>query len=126
LTFETYAERLTAVRQRFAITLHARLETIEAALPRLAGTGRDTAAAVAAAHHQVHVLCGLAPTVGFSRIGRTARKIERVLLEPFRSGRGLTRHEVEQVQNSLDILRAEAKIELNDAQVRGAQQAVEN
>jgi hypothetical protein len=111
VTVDEYAERLAAVRQRFTAKLNARLDAVEAALPRLAGQGPDAVTAVEAAHHQVHLLCGLAPTVGFARIGDAARKVERLLLEPFRNARALTGAEVEQLKSGLATLRAEANRE---------------
>lgn len=127
MTVESYAERMEAARRRFAATLNARLTAVEDALPHLAGTGPDVAAAVTAAHRHMHLLCGLAPTVGFSRIGRAARRIERILLDPFRTGRGLTTQEMDELKRSLATLRAETQIELSAASPdRQAAQGAEN
>lgn len=113
VTADAYTERLAEVRQRFSSKLSARLQTVEAALPHLAGNGPDVVEAVSSAHHQIHLLCGLAPTVGFPRTGQAARKIERLLIDPVRNKCGLSDRDVEQLKSELDALRAVAQAEMS-------------
>jgi Hpt domain len=105
---DLFAERLDGVRRRFAAKLPARLDEIDAALPELMGEGGSVAAAVYAAHRKVHDLCGIGPTLGFKATGQAARLCEKILLQPSRGERGLTKQELACLKEGLVTLRAAA------------------
>lgn len=111
MTADLFAERLAAVRARFTARLDARLAAIEAVLPQVCGGGENAFAASAAAHHQLHELCGLAPTVGFPQTGRAARAMEQLLLPAVRAKRGLAATEAAALAGGLEKLRAAARAE---------------
>jgi hypothetical protein len=113
---DPFAEKLAAVRKRFAAKLTGRIAEIDAALPALTGISSDTAGKVYEAHRKVHDLCGLGPTLGFDATGKAARICERVLLQPSRGERGLTEQELAQLKEGLAGLRAAAS---NDFQLTG-------
>lgn len=108
---DEFAQRLAVVRKRFAAKLAARIRDTEAALPILDQDGRTGVEALDATHRCIHELCGIGPTVGFEDTGRTARVLERILLEPVRVGRALSRAEVDDVRSGIDALRAAAQAE---------------
>jgi hypothetical protein len=112
---DQFAERLAGVRKRFAARLAGRLAEIDAALPGLAGEGAAVATAVYEAHRKVHDLCGVGPTLGFNAIGKAARSVERILLQPSRAERGLTEQEVAHLREGLLALRAAAESDLQSA-----------
>jgi hypothetical protein len=97
---DPFAEKLAAVRKRFAAKLTGRIAEIDAALPELTGISSDTAGKVYDAHRKVHDLCGLGPTLGFDATGKAARICERILLQPSRGERGLTEQELAQLRGA--------------------------
>jgi chemotaxis protein histidine kinase CheA len=109
---DEFAQRMAAVRRRFASKLESRLSDLEATVPALAAGGSETTAHVFTAHRNVHDLCGLGPTLGFDAIGKAARVVERVLLAPSRERRGPTDEEMVLVREGLRGLRAVAQAEL--------------
>jgi hypothetical protein len=106
---DEFAERLAVIRKRFAAKLVTRISDTEAALPALSGATPDVAETVAATHRCIHELCGIGPTVGFDATGRAARLMERILLEPSRSGRSLREEEIAGLRSGLEELRNAAR-----------------
>lgn len=106
---DEFAERLAVIRKRFAAKLVTRIGETEAALPTLTAGSPNVAAAVATTHRCIHEFCGIGPTVGFDATGRAARTMERILLEPSRSGRGLTAVEIDGLRAGLEELRNAAR-----------------
>jgi hypothetical protein len=107
------------VRARFAGKLESRIAAIEDALPHVCGVKEACIASVVKAHHQLHELCGLAPTVGFPETGRAARSMERLLLPPAREKRGLTAEEAVILRSGLKQLRAASLAEIGGAENAG-------
>lgn len=101
---DQFAERLAIIRKRFAAKLVTRISDTEAALPTLVGDAPGVAEAVATTHRCIHELCGIGPTVGFDATGRAARTMERILLEPCRTQRGLTAEEIAGLRAGLEDL----------------------
>ena len=106
---DEFAERLAVIRKRFATKLVTRINDTEAALPTLAGDAPGVTEAVATTHRCIHELCGIGPTVGFDATGRAARTMERILLEPSRSGRSLSAEEIAGLRAGLVELRNAAR-----------------
>ena len=106
MAVDQFAERLAKIRTRFAANLPGKIESVERALPLLAGEGDAVGALLATAHRSVHELCGIAPTVGFPATGRAARTVERILLQPLRAKRGLTDAELASARQELEGLRS--------------------
>jgi hypothetical protein len=111
MSTDQFADRMAAIRARFAAKLTAKIEETNAALPSLAGADGDVIEAVAATYRRIHDLCGVGPTVGFLETGRAARNLDAVLIGPFRAARGLTPDEVAKLKEGLDALRAAAQID---------------
>jgi hypothetical protein len=106
------ADRIAVVRMRFANRLAAKIADTSTALPALAGEVPGAAAAVTTAYRRFHEMCGIAPTIGFDEIGRAARTLDTLLIEPFRAERGLTANEMIKLTDGLEALRAAARIEI--------------
>ena len=109
---DQFAERIAAIRLRFASKLATKIEETDAALPHLAGAGGDVVDAVATTYRRIHDLCGVGPTVGFVETGQAARSLDAILIGPFRAARGLTDDEVARLKEGLDALRAAALIDI--------------
>jgi hypothetical protein len=109
---DVFAERLATVRQRFASTLEAKINEACAALPHLSGDDPAAVEKLAGIYHQIHGICGVGPTVGFAASGKAARRVEDILLPPFRAKRGLTTDETDGLQKELVALRVAAQTEL--------------
>ncbi len=110
---DQFAERFTAVKQRFAAKLDARIGELEAGIPAL--ESGDTIELLAALHRRAHDLCGIGPTVGFFATGQAARAIEQLLLTALKAGRTLTHDEIELLRTRLVALRAAANAEVGSA-----------
>jgi hypothetical protein len=107
---DLFAERLAAVRQRFAAKLDARIADIEAAMPAL--RGGDGGETLARAHRRAHDLCGVGPTMGFVATGKAARAIEQIMLAALKADRPLAPDEVARVTDGLAALRSAAASEI--------------
>jgi chemotaxis protein histidine kinase CheA len=116
---DQFEERLAKVRLRFASTLQAKITDINEALPHLLRQEAPAMQKLADVYRQVHELCGIAPTLGFVATGKAARNAEVILLLPFRSKRGLTADEGENVQKALEALGAAAQSELQSIHHHG-------
>jgi hypothetical protein len=112
MSADKFAERIAAIRVRFASKLATKIEETDAALPHLIGAGGDVVAAVAITYRRIHDLCGVGPTVGFVETGQAARSLDAILIGPFRAGRGLTDDEAARLKEGLDALRTAALIDI--------------
>jgi HPt (histidine-containing phosphotransfer) domain-containing protein len=112
---DIFAERLAAVRKRFAANLDTKMRAIAAAAPALSGADMDTANKVATVHHLLHELCGLAPTVGFPQTGQAARSMEQILRPAVQGKRGLNAQESAAFQHGLEKLGMATQSELHGA-----------
>jgi chemotaxis protein histidine kinase CheA len=110
LMSDTFADRMAAVRQRFAVQLDARIAAIETAMLRRSDDDLDD---LAQAHRDAHHLCGVGATLGFVGTGTAARSIERILLAAVKAGRALTDDEVPCLRAGIARLRATANVELH-------------
>jgi len=68
-------------------------------------------------HRSDHEMCGTGPIVGFIATGQAARSIEKILIQPLRTKRGLTATEVAAVQERIVTLRADAHKDMQAANV---------
>jgi HPt (histidine-containing phosphotransfer) domain-containing protein len=113
---DLFAERLAAVRTRFAGMLGARIDEIEATVPELGREGAQET--LARAHRRAHDLCGVGPTMGFVLTGQAARTIEQVMLAALKANRPLTGDEVERVTDGVAALRSAASAETNPLEIK--------
>jgi HPt (histidine-containing phosphotransfer) domain-containing protein len=104
---DRFEMRMTEIRNRFAAKLFAKIVETEAALADLCGEF----ASVKAAYQRFHEMAGIAPTIGFGEIGKAARALDTILIEPYRAARTLTQAELAQTQEALAALRVAADIE---------------
>ncbi|HZS63426.1 MAG TPA: Hpt domain-containing protein [Xanthobacteraceae bacterium] len=109
---DPFAERLAKVRRRFASTLAGKIDASIAALPKLSCAEAASVALVADAYQEMHRICGVAPTVGFTATGKAARGTEDVLIAAFRGKRALSGEEAGRLQEALARLKAAASDEL--------------
>ncbi len=113
MSSDHFAERFAAVRERFAANLDARIDEIEAAVPRLgSGAALD---AIERVHRRTHDLCGIGPTMGFVATGQAARAVERLLLAPLKAGRALTKEELALLPDCIAALRNAARTDTKPA-----------
>jgi hypothetical protein len=107
-----YAERIAAIRLRFASRLAAEIDETTAALPILADAVATSGQAVAVVYRRFHSMCGIAPTLGFERVGRAAQVLDSILVQPFRAERGLTADEMAKFRQDLAAFQAAAHVDI--------------
>jgi hypothetical protein len=115
LQADEFAERLARIRQRFAASLHSKLDDSFAALPVLSDTGAEAIEAIVVTHRRLHEMCGIAPSIGFIATGTAARTAESLLREAVNAMRPLTADEVAAFTSTLDRLRAAAQSDLQSS-----------
>ncbi len=108
----TFDARMDRIRVRFAIKLVDNIQRTETTLTRMTGDGRDAAEAVATAYRWLHEVCGVAPTLGFKVIGRSARLCTAILAGPFWARRKLSADELFRLTECVRFLRGEARREM--------------
>jgi chemotaxis protein histidine kinase CheA len=109
---DQFSERLDAIRIRFASALEGKIKDTYAELPHLSEAGVDAVNVVANAYRRIHGICGVGPMVGFAATGRAARAVEDVLIDAYRSQRGLTAAETARLEQTFGLLAAAAWAEL--------------
>jgi HPt (histidine-containing phosphotransfer) domain-containing protein len=105
---EEFDERLERVRRRFTAALDGRITAAWSAAEKLSAAGDEAADIVITAHRLLHDMCGIAPTLGFAAIGKTARAAQDVLRAAAKERRALTASELAAFTNALEKLRAAA------------------
>jgi proteasome assembly chaperone (PAC2) family protein len=108
---DLFAERIAAVRQRFADRLDGRIDVIASAMQQ--SGGGDGLAALVLAHREAHGLCGVGATLGYVETGKAARSIERTLLAAVKAERTLDDDEILQLRDGIALLRSTATAELS-------------
>lgn len=111
MSVDQFAERIAVIRRRFASRLATTLAEVDPASSALVGDGADVDT-VAATYRRIHDVCGTGPTIGFTASGQAARKLDAVLIGPFRAQRGLTVGEVAELKSGLHALRLAAEIDM--------------
>jgi chemotaxis protein histidine kinase CheA len=106
---DDYADRMAALRQRFATQLDSRIAGMETAMLQREDDDLDD---LAQAHRDAHHLCGVGATLGFVGTGTVARTIERILLAAVKAGRALTDDELPRLRAGIALLRSTASAEL--------------
>lgn len=106
---DDFADRITALRQRFAAQLDSRIAGMEIAMLQREDDDLDD---LAQAHRDAHHLCGVGATLGFVGTGTVARSIEQLLLAAVKAGRALTDDEVPCLRAGIALLRSTASAEL--------------
>jgi chemotaxis protein histidine kinase CheA len=109
---DLFADRMAALRQRFADQLASRIDGIETAMLQIEDDDLDD---LARAHRDAHHLCGVGATLGFVQTGEVARSIEQLLLAAAKSGRTLNDDEVPVLRAGIALLRTTANAEMQAA-----------
>jgi hypothetical protein len=109
---DQFSERLGAIRIRFASALEGKIKDTYAELPHSSEAGVDAVNVVANAYRRIHGICGVGPMVGFAATGLAAKAVEDVLIDAYRSQRGLTAAETARLEQTLGLLAAAARAEL--------------
>jgi hypothetical protein len=113
VTGDLFAERIAAVRQRFANKLDGRIDVIASAMQQ--SGGGDGLAALVLAHREAHGLCSVGATLGYVETGKVARSIERMLLAAVKAERTLADDEILRLRDGVALLRSTATAELCSA-----------
>jgi hypothetical protein len=103
-----FASRIDMIRARFVLKLADRIQQTDAALSQMADGGSRAVDAVATAYRWFHDVSGIGPTFGFEATGREARSCADILLDPFRTRRGLSPDELASLTNGLETVRIAA------------------
>lgn len=116
---DEFNKRIARIRQRFAAALPQKIDGGFAALPRLAESDADAIELLVVTHRNLHEMCGVAPSIGFTATGVAARAAETVLRGPAKSKRPLTPQEVVAYREAIEKLREAAQSELESIRGRG-------
>lgn len=111
---DRFVDRLAKVRARFVSSVEGKLRDTYETFPNLLG-GSAAADTLADTYRRIHGICGVAETVGFVQTGRTARKLDSILLEAHHARRGLTPEEMTLAGKALHALRDATRLELQSA-----------
>jgi curved DNA-binding protein CbpA len=114
--FET---RLARVRHRFAITLESKIEDAVISANIMSRGNDSLIKHLSDSYRNLHGICGIGPTVGFSATGEAARTAEGTLMQAYREGRRLTETETLNLKKALERLRVAAASELRLMYQRG-------
>jgi hypothetical protein len=114
--FET---RLARVRHRFATTLESKIKGAVVSLDRMSHSQGGVIKHIADSYRNLHGICGIGPTVGFTATGEAARAAEGVLIQAHHEKRGLNEREVMGLKKALENLRVAATLELRLMYQRG-------
>ena len=111
-----FALRIDKIRARFALRLAGKIQETDAALSRMVGGGSDAVEAVAVAYRWFHDVSGTGLTLGFKMTGQEASNCAAILVDPFRSGRGLSPDELASLTITLEALRIAALQEVQSSE----------
>jgi hypothetical protein len=114
--FET---RLARVRHRFATTLESKIKDAVVSIDRMTRGGGEVTKHISDSYRDLHGICGIGPTVGFSATGEAARTAEGFLMQAHHEKRGLREGEVICLKKALESLRVAAAAELRLMYQRG-------
>ncbi|WP_315782192.1 MULTISPECIES: hypothetical protein [unclassified Bradyrhizobium] len=101
--------RLAVVRGRFSVRLVERLQQAAIDLVRMREDEATSAEMVAKTYCWIHEICGIASTIGFGAVGEAARACDIILVEPYRSRRGLETEELNELTKHFGRLRTAAE-----------------
>jgi len=110
MTEDIFAQRVAAIRQRFAARLDDRIGVIASAVPQPGC--EDGLDILAIAHREAHGLCGIGHTLGFVGTGQVARSLERLLLAALTAERTLSDDESVHLREGITLLRSTASAEM--------------
>ncbi len=108
-----FVARIDRIRTRVALKLAHNIQQTYAALSQMTGDGNDAVDAVATAYRWFHDISGIGPTLGFEATGRQARSCAAIVVDPFRTQRGLSPDELALLTSGLEFLRIAALNETN-------------
>lgn len=106
-----YAARIAEIRTRFSKRLDTEITATGAALEELTGSSEDVACAVAVVYRRFHSVCGIGGTLGFGETGKAARRLDAILVGPYRDHRGLNRDEIDRLREGLESIRITSRTE---------------
>jgi len=107
-----FTERLARVRHRFVSSLESKIDSVYAAMPKLAGEGTAVAEVVDENYRRIHGIVGVSPSVGFFATGRVARTVVNILSPARCARRGLKSDEIDSLKDALHALREASHQEL--------------
>jgi hypothetical protein len=114
--FET---RLARVRHRFATTLESKIKDAVVSAGRMSHGYGGATKHISDSYRDLHGICGIGPTVGFTATGEAARTAEGALMQAHHEKRGLNEREVISLKRALESLRVAAASELRLMYQRG-------
>lgn len=115
---DQFESRLARVRHRFATTLEGKITNAVVTADHMS-CSVDGVTQVSESYRNLHGICGIGPTVGFTATGEAAQVAEAALIQAYRESRGLTQTEVLSLKKALERLRVAAELELRLMYQRG-------
>jgi hypothetical protein len=111
--------RLAKVRHRFAVSLESKIKRAAVSIHSISSSDDDVVNQISHYYRDLHGMCGIGPTVGFTATGEAARAAELVLTEALREKRGLNEKETLRLKGAIEQLQRAAESELRSMYQRG-------
>lgn len=86
---DQFEVRLARVRHRFATTLESKVKDAVVAAESMADSHEGGTKQISDCYRDLHSICGIGPTVGFTATGEAARAAEGTLMQAPHENRGL-------------------------------------
>jgi hypothetical protein len=116
---DQFESRLAIVRHRFATTLESKIKDAVVSVDRMTHGHGGVTKQISDSCRDLHGICGIGPTVGFTATGEAARTAEGTLMQAHHEKRGLSEREVISLKKALEKLRIAAASELRLMYQRG-------
>jgi hypothetical protein len=116
---DQFESRLAIVRHRFATTLESKIKGAILSVALMTHGRAGVTTCISDSYRDLHGICGIGPTVGFTATGEAARAAEATLLPAHHEKRGLSEREVTGLKRALEDLRKAAASELRLMYQRG-------
>ena len=109
---DQFEVRLARVRHRFATTLESKVKDAVVSAESMADSHEGGTRQISDCYRDLHSICGIGPTVGFTATGEAARAAEGTLMQAHHENRGLNETEVISLKIALESLQVAAASEL--------------
>ena len=119
MSVDLFELRLAKVRHRFAVSLESKIKHAVTSIDDMSGSDERAVDQISHYYRDLHGICGVGPTVGFTATSAAAEAAEQVLIEALREKRGLRAEEAFSLKGAIAQLQRAAESELRSMYRRG-------
>jgi hypothetical protein len=116
---DQFEVRLARVRHRFATALESKISDAVVSADHMTHDDHAALECVSKSYRELHNICGIGPTVGFTATGDAASTAKAALIRAYLEKRGPTESEILSLKRALGKLRQVAASELRSMYQRG-------